>query len=151
TIQILEELCRQRGDWSVLVTAYERRAETQRDPQRRADALRAAAAIAAERSPDPRVSMKFNRKLLAIDPSDASASAELERYYEETQDKSGLIEVLKLRLTSGQQGSENLELLKRIARVSEEGARDVDTATEHYLKILELESENRDALEALGR
>ncbi len=75
----------------------------------------------------------------------------LERFYEEAQDRSGLVEVLKLRLQNARNPGESVELLRRIARESEEGARDVVGATEHYQKILELQPENRDALEALGR
>ncbi|HEY5924239.1 MAG TPA: hypothetical protein VIV11_21325 [Kofleriaceae bacterium] len=151
TAKILEDLCRARGDWKPLIEAYEKRAEHQKDPQRKADALRTAAGLAAERTRNPRESMRLNRRLLEVDPSDLGASSTLERFYEENQDKSGLIDVLKMRLAQARQGEESIELLKRIARVSEEGARDVDTATEHYQKILELQPENRDALDALSR
>ena len=150
TIKVLEDLCRQRNDWSPLITAWERRAEVQRDPARRAEALRAAAALASDRSDDPRASVRLNHKLLTIDPSDHGAASTLERYYEEQQDKSGLIDVLKVRLQHAR-ADETVGILKRIASASEDGARDVDGATEHYQKILELQPENRDALEALGR
>jgi tetratricopeptide (TPR) repeat protein len=151
TVKLLEDLCRRSGDWSPLIAAFEKRAETQKDPQRKADALRTAAQLAAERTRDPRASLRLNRRLLEIDPSDTSAANTLERYYEENQDKSGLIDVLKMRLQNTRQGTETIEIMKRIARVSEEGARDVETATEHYQKILELQPENRDALDALSR
>lgn len=151
TVKILEELCRRSGDWMPLISAFEKRAETQKDPQRKADALRHAAAIAAERLRDPRASLRLNKMLLAIDPSDLAAAHTLERYYEDQGDKSGLIEVLKMRLAHARQGEESIELLKRIARVSEEGARDVETATEHYRKILEIQPDNREALDALSR
>ncbi len=151
TVKILEDLCRQRADWKPLIEAFEKRAETQKDPQRKADALRMAAGLAAERSRNPRESMRLNRMLLTIDPSDIGAASTLERFYEENNDRSGLIDILKMRLQHSRQGDESIELLKRIARVSEEGARDVDTATEHYQKILELQPENRDALDALSR
>ncbi|MDB4958372.1 MAG: repeat-containing protein [Myxococcales bacterium] len=150
-VKILEELCEKRADWSPLIAAWERRAEVQRDPQRRAEALRAAALLAEARTGDPRNSMRINRKLLSLEPGDLGAAATLERYFEDQQDKSGLIDVLKVRLQHVQEVDEQVELLRRIARVSEEGARDVDTATEHYQKILELQPENRDALDALGR
>ncbi|MEP6863170.1 MAG: tetratricopeptide repeat protein [Deltaproteobacteria bacterium] len=149
-VKVLEDVCRTRGDWAALITAWERRAETQKEPGRRTEALRQAAALATDRASDPRASVRLNRKLLTIDPSDARASASLERYFEETQDRSGLIDVLKMRLQHAPK-NETVDLLKRIARASEEGARDVETATEHYMKILELQPENRDALEALGR
>jgi tetratricopeptide (TPR) repeat protein len=149
-VKALEDLCRQRGDYKPLVEAWERRAEVQKDPARRAEALRIAAKLASDQLRDARASVRLNRKLLSIDPSDPGAASTLEAYYEDTQDKSGLIDVLKLRLQHAQ-GTQSIEILKRIARVSEEGARDVDTATEHYQKILELQPENREALDALGR
>jgi tetratricopeptide (TPR) repeat protein len=150
-VKVLEELCRQRGDYRPLIEAWERRAEVQRDPARRTEALRLAAQLAAEHDGDPRASMRINRKLLSVDPGDLGAAATLERFFEETQDKSGLIDVLKLRLQHTHDQAETVGILRKIARASEEGARDVDTATEHYLKILELQPENRDALDALSR
>jgi len=150
-IKTLEELCRRRNDWQPLIAAYERRAEAQRDSQRKISALRAASQLVHEHPGDAQQAVAINRKLLEIDPKDAAAAAALERFYEDNQNKSGLIEILKVRLahTDGQAAS--VELLKRIARVSEDGARDVVTATDHYQKILALQPENRDALEALGR
>lgn len=150
-VAALEELCKKRGDFQPLIAAYEKRAETQRDSTRRVDALRAAAQIALAHSSDRRESVRLNRQLLAIDPGDREASASLEQHYEDEQDKSGLIQILKLRLTSTRNSTDSIDLLKKIARTSEEGARDVVTATEHYQKILEIQPENRDALDALGR
>ncbi|MBL9019563.1 MAG: tetratricopeptide repeat protein, partial [Myxococcales bacterium] len=150
-VKVLENLCNQRGDFKPLIEAYERRAETQKDPTRKTDALRSAAQLASEHAGDARHSMRLQRKLLTIDPNDVGAAQSLERYYEDAQDKSGLIDVLKMRLANAHGKAESVELLKRIARVSEEGARDVDSATEHYQKILELQPENRDALDALAR
>ncbi|MBA3538740.1 MAG: tetratricopeptide repeat protein [Deltaproteobacteria bacterium] len=151
-VTLLDELCRQRGNWQPLILAYERRAETQRDPARKADALRQAAKLATDRAGDARESIRLNRKLLIVEPNDVMAGALLERHYEETQDRSGLIDVLKARLQhTPQGGSESVKILQKIARASEDGAKDVDSAVENYLKILELQPENRDALEALGR
>nr|MDQ3364711.1 tetratricopeptide repeat protein [Myxococcota bacterium] len=148
-VRVLEELCRQRGNFEPLIAGWEKRAETQRDATRKAEALRAAAALAASHA-DQRESMRLNRKLLALDPLDSATAATLERYYEDAQDRDGLVELLKMRLEHAH-GDDSIELLQRIARVSEEGARDVHTATEHYQKVLALEPENREALESLGR
>jgi tetratricopeptide (TPR) repeat protein len=150
-IKALEELCQRRGDWQPLITAYESRAEVQRDSQRKIDALRAASRLVRDHATDTRDSVRINRRLLEIDPQDSAAASTLERFYEDSQDKSGLIEILKVRLKHIEGQPSSVELLKRIARVSEDGARDVETATEHYQKMLELQPENRDALEALGR
>ena len=150
-VKTLEGLCAQRSDWQPLIDAYEKRSETQRDPVRRADALRAAAKLASEHASDPRHSMRLQKKLLVVDPMDERARASLERYYEDARDQSGLVDVLKAQLEHARGKEESIEILKKIARASEEGARDVDTAVEHYQKILELQPENRDALDALGR
>jgi len=150
-IKTLEELCRRRNDWQPLISAYETRAEIQRDSERKVEALRAAAALVRDHASDAGMAVRINRKLLELNPRDAAAAATLERFYEDAQDKSGLIDVLKVRLRHIEGEPASVELLKRIARVSEEGARDVETATEHYQKMLELQPENRDALEALGR
>jgi tetratricopeptide (TPR) repeat protein len=148
-VKALEEVCQRRGDFKPLIDAWERRAETQKEPARRTEALRAAAALSAKHQ-DLRQSMRFNKKLLSIDPTDSRVAVALERFYEDTQDRSGLVEVLKMRLDSSS-GDQSIEILKRIAQVSEEGARDVDAATSGYKKVLELDPENREALDALGR
>ncbi|MEO8706851.1 MAG: tetratricopeptide repeat protein, partial [Kofleriaceae bacterium] len=149
-VKALEELCATRKDWAPLVAAWEKRAEAQRDPQRKTEAIRNAAQLA-QHGGDPRQSIRLNRKLLAIDPNDQGAQATLERYYEDQQDKSGLVDVLKMRLANARDPEEQIAVLKRIARSSEEGARDVVTATEHYHKILELRADDRDSLDALAR
>ncbi len=150
-IAVLEELCAQRDDWQPLIVAYEQRAETQRDPIRRIEALRTAAQLSLEHAADPEQAMRINRKLMALDPADPAVANTLERYYEDAHDKSGLVDILKRRLEHARDTEEAVELLRRIARVSEDGARDVETATEHYQKILELQPTNKDALDALGR
>jgi tetratricopeptide (TPR) repeat protein len=150
-IATLEELCQSRQSWLPLIAAYEQRAETQRELKRRTEALSAAAAIAQQHVKDPKLAIRLYRKLLALDPQDPKAQAMLERYYEDAQDASGLVDMLKMKLQHAHDDDESVQILKRIARASEEGARDVVTATEHYQKILELRDTDRDALEALGR
>ena len=149
-VKQLEELCMRKNDFTPLIDAWEKRAEHQKDPGRKAEALRAASSLAAKHQ-DLKQSMQYAKKLLMLDPSDSVAAASLERFYEDTQDRSGLVEVLKLRLENANSGDQSIEILKRIAQVSEEGARDVDMATSGYKKVLELDPDNREALDALGR
>ncbi len=148
-VKVLHDLCTRRNDFQALIEGWEKRAETQKEPARKAEALRAAAALSAKHQ-DLRSSMRLNKKLFALDPSDSIAAASLERFYEDTQDRSGLVEVLKMRLDSAR-GDESLEILKRIAQVSEEGANNVALATSGYKKVLEVDPDNREALDALGR
>jgi len=149
-VKALEEMCSARKDWQPLIAAYERRAEYQKDTSRKTDALRAAAQLA-DKHHGGRGSLRLVRKLLTIDPTDAAAQASLERHYDGADDQSGLVEVLKVRLSNARDVDEKVQLLKKIARASEEGARDVVTATEHYQRVLEYRENDRDALDALGR
>ena len=149
-VEALEELCQQRNDWTPLITAWEQRADFQQEPSRRVAALRAAAALASDRAGDPRLAMRLSHKLLSADPSDATAFTSLATHYEAQQNFKDLISVLKARLPYAA-SAETVSILNRIARASEEGARDVNSATEHYQKTLALEPDNREALEALGR
>ncbi|MDX2092074.1 MAG: hypothetical protein SFX73_29690 [Kofleriaceae bacterium] len=149
--KILEQLAGQSGDWQPLIDAYEKRGEVQRDPSRRSAALKIAQQLALEHSGDQRQSMRIQRKLLALDAKDLGAVSDLEQMYEDAQDRTGLVEVLKMRLEHARTPEERIEVHIKIARASEENARDVNTATEHYLKVLELSPDHRDALDALGR
>ncbi len=149
-VKALDELCKVRNDYQSLITAYERRAEYQKDTQRKTDALRTAAALA-DTHQGGRASVKFHKKLLALDPKDHATQQKLEAFYDTNQDKSGLVEVLKMQLAAAKEPDEQIGLLKKIARASEEEARDVVTATEYYQKVLDLKENDRDALDALGR
>ncbi|HEU0029699.1 MAG TPA: tetratricopeptide repeat protein [Kofleriaceae bacterium] len=150
-IKALEELCTNRKSFLPLVTAYERRAEAQREPQRKVDALRAAAQLVTEHGLDAATAIRIHKKLLALVPNDPTAQAALESYFEDAQDRSGLVDVLKMKLSGANGVDEQITILKQIARASEEGARDVETATEYYQKVLALRDNDREALEALGR
>ncbi|MGE3542313.1 MAG: tetratricopeptide repeat protein, partial [Kofleriaceae bacterium] len=150
-VSILEQLCRRGNDWRPLITAYEQRAETQRDPIRKAEAIRAAARLAAKHLHDDDHSIRLNQKLLALDPMDIDAANSLERLYQSHPEKSAVVELLKLRLKTASSVEQSVALHRRIAQAAEEEARDVDNATEHYQKIIELEPDNREALDALAR
>ena len=149
-VKALEDIGHSTGDWEPLITAYEQRIAFQKDPARRTEALRAVAVLAAKHG-DKRRSIELHKQLLEIDPQDATAAARLEQHYEDAEDRTGQVDVLKMRLASAGTTEESIELLKKIARVSEDNARDVVTATDHYQKILALRETDKDALEALGR
>ena len=146
----LESIAAKRRDFALLVTAYERRADATTDAARKVDALRTAAHYA-QLVNDPGVLVRIQRQLLTHDPSDREAALTLERYYEEHHDPTGLVEVLRSRLASADDQVEIAQLLRRIAQVSEEGARDVTAAVDAYQKLLEMQPDHREALDALAR
>jgi tetratricopeptide (TPR) repeat protein len=147
----LEQICAIRRDYEPLVAAFERRAETTRDPARRADAFRRAAVFASTYLGQPDREAGLRQKLLAIDPNDAGNVVALEAHFRQGGDIAALMQLLQQQLASSRDRSTTIGLLQRIAQVSEEEARDVDGAISHYLKVIELEPSHLESLEALGR
>ncbi len=151
SVKFLESIYSQKNDWSGLITVYEKRAGLIRDDERRLEALRRAARVAAAKMRDFAEAARLYQQVLDADPSDAEALDALERWYDRNQDWAKLVEVLRKRLATAPAGDAATAILRRIAQISEEGLRDEGKATEHYQRILEIAPANKEALEALGR
>ncbi len=151
SVKFLESIFSQKNDWSGLIHAYEKRAELTRDDERRLDTLRRAARVAGAKLKDPTEAARIYQQILEVDASDLEALDALERFHERNQDWPKLVEILKLRLSTAPAGDAAVTMLKRIATICEEGARDEGKAVESYLRILEIAPGNKEALEALGR
>lgn len=151
SVKFLESIYSQKNDWSGLITIYEKRAGLIRDDERRLEALRRAARVAAAKMRDFAEAARLYQQVLDAEPSDAEALDALERWYDRNQDWAKLVEVLRKRLATAPAGDAATGILKRIAQISEDGLRDEGKATENYQRILEIAPANKDALEALGR
>ncbi|MBK9036118.1 MAG: hypothetical protein IPL61_33560 [Myxococcales bacterium] len=151
SVKFLESIYSQKNDWSGLISIYEKRAGLIRDDERRLEALRRAARVAAAKMRDFAEAARLYQQVLDADPSDAEALDALERWYDRNQDWSKLVEVLRKRLATAPAGDAATAILRRIAQISEDGLRDEAKATEYYQRILEIAPANKDALEALGR
>jgi len=150
-LKFLESIHSQQGDWSGLINAYETRAQLSSDDTKRVEALRRAARVAGAKLKDPAEAARVYESILTIDPGDKESLDSLERFHERAGDWDKLVGVLRTRLTAAPAGDAAVALLKRIARICEEGLRSEDRAIENYLRILEIAPGNKDALEALGR
>lgn len=151
SVKFLESIYAQKNDWSGLLSIYEKRAGLIRDDERRLEALRRAARVAAAKMRDFAEAARLYQQVLEAEPGDAEALDALERWYERSQQWSLLVEVLRKRLATAPVGDAATAILRRIAQISEDGLRDETKATEHYQRILEIAPTNKDALEALGR
>ncbi len=149
---LLEAACAKKGSFAPLVEAFERRAAAAaHEPQRAQEALRRAVLLAETKVGDPELVARLRGRLLQLDPSDHEQAAALEAYYRERHQVAPLLALLHAQLEVSQQRERTIELLRRVAEVSEIEARDVDGAVEHYSKILQLDGSHVESLEALGR
>ena len=148
----LERIFSAQSDWAGLISPTSGAASWSRDDVKRVEILRRAARVAAAKLKDAgrggatlRAAAlgRSHRRRRRSTRSSATTSAK--------RDWDKLVGMLTTRLSLTAGGDEAIALYMRIARMCEEGLRDVDRATEHYRKILELAPENREALEALGR
>lgn len=150
-IKYIESIYSQLEDWPKLIEAHELQARLTRDPDRRIEALRRAARIAASRIEDRELAAKLYDQVLEVDSGDAEALDHLEQHASDARDWNKLVEVLRKRLESAPAGDTATELLKRIAKICEERLRDEERAITYYQRILEIAPGHRRALESLGR
>lgn len=147
----LEELCQARGDYLPLVRALEQRGQAAREGARAADAYRRAVRTAEIHLVDAELVARLRLRVLELDPSDDATAAALEAHYRERKDVTAILEMLRGQVAGSRDSARSIELLGRIAEISEQEARDVDGAIYHYSRILDLEPDHPESLEALGR
>ncbi len=151
-MQILRDLFSQSEDWGQLIAAYELRASHTDDVTLKVESLRLAAEIARSKLVNQGETVRIYQALSELNPDEGRASATLEEFYTETKDWAQLIKVLETRLATEQASGEvSTELLKRLAKVAEEGLRDDGRAVKYYEMLIELAPQNRRSLDALAR
>jgi len=148
----LREIHTESKDWAALIAAYEQRAEQTQDVNLKVESLRQAAEVARSKTQDRVETARLYQALSELNPDDLKASETLEEFYSETKDWAQLIKVLEARLEREKAaGDVSTELLKRLAKISEEGLRDDGRAVKYYEMLIELAPQNRRSLDALAR
>ncbi len=151
-MQVLRDLYSESEDWGQLIAAYELRATHTDDATLKVESLRLAAEVARSKSASQGETVRIYRALSELNPEEAKASESLEEFYTETKDWAQLMKVLEARLAHEQaNGQVSTDLLKRLAKVAEEGLRDDGRAVKYYEMLIELAPQNRRSLDALAR
>ena len=150
-LAVLSEIAARRGDWTLVTSALERRADATTDIERASAALRTAVAIAVKHQLDTAIAVHLAQRIHTLNPRDEASLLALEELYEKSEAWPQLIDVLRRRLELTPHGDEHQRLVRRIAELSEERLRDGELATEHYLRLLEQDPDQRDAIDALAR
>ncbi|MBL4634288.1 MAG: hypothetical protein JKY56_10460, partial [Kofleriaceae bacterium] len=122
------------------------------DTELKLESYREAAGIAGTQTKDRAEMARFYTMILALDPADAEARKQCEVYYTETENWTELIVILESELARvDASGAVDVALLKRIAKISEEGLHDGERAIMYYKKIVEHVPNSRRSLDALAR
>jgi tetratricopeptide (TPR) repeat protein len=120
----------------------------------RADLLSRAAKLYAGRLGNRRAAIDVWKLVLNLDPDDsdttAPAAAALETLYTETGDVAGLVKILAMQARWAS-GAARKKILFRIADLQEKSLSDVDAAVATLRSILELDPQERAAIDALDR
>lgn len=151
-MESLGEIYKELKDWPGLIAAHEKRAEHFEDEAKKLESLRSAAKLASEELSDKKEAARILRALTAIRPDDDFAIEFLQGFYSETKDWKELVTVLEAKYEKLEaSGETDVTLLKKLAKLSEEGLRDETRAIRYYQRLVELSPQNRRALDALGR
>ena len=144
-----ERLAGQTASWDDMVNAYTRALERTTDREvKRLTLLRTARVHEFELS-DPARAVETHLRVLEIEPKDADALAALDRLYLGAGMYEDLAEILRRRIEVTQDTDEQLELYFRRGAIFSDALGDLDQALACYTAVLEQESRNRRALEAI--
>jgi tetratricopeptide (TPR) repeat protein len=152
----IERLAAALEKFSELVDVYQELAfkRDAGDVAGRADLLSRAARLYAGRLGNRRAAIDVWKLALAVAPNDveiaAPAAAALEALYTETGDVAGLVKILRMQV-GWAGGKERKQLLYRIAGLEEKSLGDTDAAVATLRNILEIDPQEREAIDALDR
>ena len=150
TLQRLERMLGEAGEWARLVELFERRANAVEDRQEQIDSLRRAARIAQQELPQEAESARLYERILALDPSDSESFSFLEKKLERMNDSRRLVKLLLDRADR----EDDLEAAQRRrlrAAATCVKIADLPRATGIYLQALTNHPRDPVALEALSR
>jgi tetratricopeptide (TPR) repeat protein len=152
----IERLATTLEKFSELVDVYQELAFKRdgADVAGRADLLSRAARLYAGKLGNRRAAIDVWKLALGVAPNDveiaAPAAAALEALYTETGDVAGLVKILRMQV-GWADGTERKPLLYRIAGLEERSLGDTDAAVATLRNILEIDPQEREAIDALDR
>jgi tetratricopeptide (TPR) repeat protein len=124
----LETLFTQEGRWEECVEVLERRAAALATPEDQVDVLMQIADIWSDKIGDGGAAAEVYERVLAVDPSNMTASVELEQLYRQRSNWMKLVELLLARLDFVSDTPERVKLFINIAEVYEQQLGDRDSA-----------------------
>ncbi len=144
-----ERLASETGAWNDMVTAYSGALERTQDKEVRRLTLLRLARVYEYEMQDAANAVQTHLRVLEIEPKDADALAALDRLYLNASMYEDLAEILRRRIEVVQDPDEQLELYFRRGAIFSDALGDLEQALGCYTAVLDQESRNRRALEAI--
>ena len=154
SVSALRELAsfyRRGGDVQKLAETLARVVPLEHDPAAQAQVLLELAEVQETGLGDAQAAIESYRRVLEVDPENATALDALTRLHEQLGEWDDLVAVLRRRADLADDPDEALALRKRIGEIQETSLADADAAIETYREILASEPTDREALGALER
>ncbi|MEO8213020.1 MAG: hypothetical protein ABI560_07500, partial [Myxococcales bacterium] len=149
--QVLEPIYESAGEWDRVVAVYEVMAKHAETPQRQVELLIGIAEIEERRLSHQSAAFEAYGRALHVDASNQDVVAHLERLAAETNGWQKLARLYAAELETTEDAPRRVELLLRLARIHEEETDQGDDAIADYRRVLQVDPDNRAALEALDR
>jgi len=150
TIEELEELYRQLDDWEELVEILRHKADHVEDLEEQKELLYQAGNVYDEILDDPEEAVEVYREVLAADAYDEQAIERLEQLFTRLEWWTDLLEIYEKKLELAEDDESRKDLLYAIAPIYEEQLDQPYEAIETYRDILEIDSDEVEALENLA-
>ncbi|MEM7155053.1 MAG: hypothetical protein AAF799_19550 [Myxococcota bacterium] len=148
----LETAAEKADGWDELVSIFEERiADEGVGEQERLTLLGKLAVIARDKLYKPDDAQRYFRRIIDLDPTNASAMEALEKIYSGTRRWDDLSEVYRRRLDVTEDPEARLVTLRALASIQEQHLGDLDGATDTYRKILEHAEDDVASLDSLAR
>ncbi|HEY5946714.1 MAG TPA: tetratricopeptide repeat protein [Kofleriaceae bacterium] len=144
-----ERLAGETGAWNDMVTAYNGALERTQDKETRRLTLLRLARVYEYEMHDAANSVTTHLKVLEIEPKDPDALASLDRLYLNAAMYDDLAEILRRRIEVVNDPDEQMELYFRRGAIFSDALGDLEQSLKCYTAILDQESRNRRALEAI--
>ena len=144
-----ERLAGETGAWNDMVAAYTSALERTPDKDVKKITLLRLARVYEFELHDPANAVGTHLKALELDPKDVDALAALDRLYLNAGMYEDLAEILRRRIEVTQDPDEQLELYFRRGAIFADALGDLEQALKSYSAVLDHESRNRRALEAI--
>jgi golgin subfamily B member 1 len=148
SVEESERLAGETGAWPQMVHAYTNALETAKADVKKQTLLRLARVYEFELH-DPAHAVETHLRVLDIDAKDADALAALDRLYFGAGMYDDLAEILRRRIEITTDPDEQLELYFRRGAIFADALGDLEQSLKCYTSVLDTESRNRRALEAI--
>ncbi|MEZ4475556.1 MAG: hypothetical protein R3F60_33125, partial [bacterium] len=150
-MQALEKLYTQQDRWHELLDVYEMMLKVRTEPEGQLRILSRIAMIQEEQLSDRYATIDTYRRMVEVEPRDATAVRALDRLYRDSEQWDDLAEVYERHLAVQTTIPEKVKIRLALAEVLRGPLGSAERAIEALRPVLDIDGENREALSRLGQ